>query len=134
MIAAKEGRTTLYVCRAQLSDGVHPGATDGTLCLIPNKGSVVEATEYEIAAGRDYSWLAGGWQDAVAAGLQHGRTALYPCRAAVTSAGGRNVVVVGKSYRTGMHAGHCYVGYQDHEVDVTTGFEVLRSSTAARSR
>jgi hypothetical protein len=134
VFAAQDGHAKLYVCRAQLKDGVHPGATAGGACLIPNRGNVEKAGDYEIAAGSGYSWSAPGWENAVPAGLQHKVTDLYSCRAEVASTDGGKVMAVGKAYRRGPHTGHCYVACQDHEVDVTSGFEVLRSSAGASSR
>lgn len=134
VLATQNGPAKLYVCRAQLKDGVHPGATSGEACLIPNRGNVEKATSYEIAAGSGYSWGVPGWENAVPAGLQHKVTDLYSCRAEVASADGSKVMAVGKAYRSGPHNGHCYVAYQDHEVDVTSGFEVLRSFAGAPGR
>jgi len=128
IVAAKQGDKALYVCRAQLQDGVHPGATTGGPCLVPLKGKVEKVSEYEIAVGRSYSWHSGGWEDAVVAGRQGRASDLYACRSRVALSAGQNVIAVGKAYRSGFHAGHCYVGFEDTEVDVTSGFEVLCSS------
>jgi hypothetical protein len=127
IVAAKQGDKALYVCRGQLQDGVHPGATTGGPCLVPQKGKVEKVSEYEIAVGRSYSWRSGDWEDAVVAGRQRQASDLYVCKARVASAAGQEVIAVGKAYRTGFHAGHCYVGFEDNEVDVTSGFEVLCS-------
>jgi len=133
IVAANEEGKEMYVCRAQLQDGVHPGATHGGPCLVPNRGKVEKASNYELAVGRDYWWSTGNWENAVVAGLQRQAIELYPCRAVVDSPGGRKAVEAGKAYRAGFHAGHCYVGDGDHELDVTSGFEVLHSSTGAKA-
>ena len=128
IIAAKEGDKALYVCRAQLQDGVHPGATTGGPCLVPQKGKVEKVSEYEIAVGRSYSWHTGDWEDAVIAGRQRQASDLYVCKARVASSAGQNTIAVGKAYQSGFHAGHCYVAFEESEVDVTSGFAVLCSS------
>jgi len=125
IIAAKEGDKALYVCRTHLQDGVHPGATTGGPCLVPQKGKVEKAREYEIAVGWRYSWRGGDWADAVIAGRQGRTSDLYVCRARVASSAGRNAIAIGKAYRSGPHAGHCYVAFEDSELDVASGFEVL---------
>ncbi len=130
IVAAREVDHKLYVCRAQLRDGVHPGATTGDLCLVPQKGKVEKANEYEVAVGRDYSWRRDYLEDAVIAGRQGRASDLYVCKARVVSSAGENTIAVGKTYRSGPHAGHCYVSFEGSEFDVTSGFEVLCSSIA----
>ena len=122
VVAGKvEGREAV-VCRARLSDGVHPGWYDGNACLVPQKGKVERSTDFEFAAGSGYTWIADSGPGAVVAGRQFGRLDLLVCRA---EQGGTRV---GKAYRNGPHTGHCYISGDDREVDLTSGFEILHAS------
>jgi hypothetical protein len=114
----------LYVCRAQLPDGVHPGVTSGGPCLIPQKGKVQEFPKHEIAAGGGVEWRAADWVNAVVGGSQGRNGDVYICRAQIPGASGGSVHAGGKAYRTGNHAGHCYLAHDGREVDVTA-FELL---------
>ncbi len=114
------------LCRARLADGSwQPGVFSGEFCAIPQKGRVERAAEFEVAVGGAPGWIADDWAAAAVVGRQ-GRTDLYFCRAEVRIGGGAVGWVFGKAYREGPHAGHCYVGYGDREVDVRGGFELLR--------
>jgi hypothetical protein len=117
----------LFVCRAQLQDGVHPGVTTGGSCLVPQKGKAEPFEIYEVAVGSDYTWRAGDFEGAIVAGKQGRSSDLYVCRATLFEETGARVTAGGKAYRTGPHAGHCYVAHQGREVDVPGGFEVLVS-------
>ena len=97
----------LYVCRAQLPDGVHPGVTTGGPCLVPQKGKAEPFDAYEIAVGSGFAWRAADWDRAIVAGKQGRNSYLCVCRAAVPAGSGERAVAGGKAYRTGPHAGHC---------------------------
>ncbi len=126
-----EGAAAL--CRARLADGnLHPGVSTGEFCAIPQKGKVERAREFEVAVGGAPLWTATDWDGAAVVGRQ-GRTDLYFCRAQVRVGEADAGWVFGKAYREGPHAGHCYVGYGDREVDVKGGFEILRVA-APRSK
>ena len=114
----------LYVCRARLPDGVHPGVTTGGPCRIPQKGKVEEFPKHEIAVGAGFEWRATDWDHAVIAGSQGRNGDLYVCRATVPGVSGGSEHAGGKAYRNGNHARHCYVAHEGREVD-STGFELL---------
>jgi hypothetical protein len=116
----------LYVCRAQLSDGVHPGVTEGGPCLVPQKGTAQPFDRYELAEGTAWAWQAANWERAVPGGKQR-NSDLYVCRARMTAASGKRVFAGGKAYHTGTHAGHCFVAHEGREVDITGDFELLVS-------
>ena len=118
---------SLFVCRARLQDGIQPGVTTGGPCLIPQKGKAEPFETYEVAAGSGYTWRTSDWERAVVAGKQGRASDLYVCRAAVAATSGERVVAGGKAYRTGPHAGHCYVSHEGREVDVAGEFELLVS-------
>lgn len=117
----------LYVCRAQLPDGVHPGVTTGGPCLVPQKGSAEALDYYQIAVGTGYGWRAADWDNAVPGGKQGRNGDLYVCRAAVATPSGIRATAGGKAYRSGPHAGHCFVLHEGREVDVPGEFELLVS-------
>ena len=118
---------SLYVCRAKLPDGVHPGVSDGGPCLVPQKGVAQAFDAYEVAVGASYSWRAADWESAIVAGKQGRNGDLYVCRVRVTAASGKSIFAGGKAYRTGNHAGHCYVAHEGKEVDFAGEFELLVS-------
>lgn len=121
------GSAPLFVCRARLQDGIQPGVTSGGPCLVPQKGKAEPFESYELAVGPDYAWRAGDWERALVAGKQGRASDLYVCRAAMSAPSGERVMAGGKAYRTGPHAGHCYVAHEGREVDVAGEFELLVS-------
>lgn len=112
----------IYVCRAKLPDGVHPGQYEKGACLIPQKGKAERFAEFEFAVGGKTFWSPKISGKPVVAGKQFGKVELLICRR--RDAAG---VWVGKAYLTGPHAGHCYVSVGRREVDLTDGFEILQT-------
>lgn len=121
IVGGHEGKTKLYVCRARLADGIHPGKTSGGVCIIGQKGGVEHKTKFEIATARHYKWGHWGWKTAFIGGKQFGRVDLYVCRMRIEGA-----VVPGKAYGYGPHAGHCFVPFKGRERNFTKGFELLK--------
>lgn len=121
--AGREAGKALYLCRAKLSDGLHPGKTDGTVCVVGQKGKPEDVRQFEIATGRHVKWSRGDWSTALAGGLQFGTMELYVCRARV-----EGDVVPGKAYGHGPHQNHCFVPYHDRELDFDGNFELLHVS------
>jgi hypothetical protein len=122
----REGEPPLFVCRARLQDGVQPGATSGGPCMVPQKGKAVAFDTYELGIASRYAWRAGDWDHAVLAGAQgRANSELYVCRAEVTSGSGHGRMELGKAYRAGPHAGHCYVAHEDREIDAPGEFQLL---------
>ena len=125
VVLERDGEHVTVLCRARLADGnLHPGTSRGNSCAIPQKGRVERPAEFEVAVGGTAQWTADDWAAAAIVGRQ-GRTDLYFCRAQVRIGSAAAGWVFGKAYREGPHAGHCYVGYGDREMDVTSGFEIL---------
>jgi hypothetical protein len=103
------------VCRALLQDGIHPGATSFRTLPDASKVQIGEAK-----GRRGHRWSSAKPSD------------LNVCRAQVTSSAGKKAIDIGKAYRSGYLADHCFAGFEDSEVDVITGFELLYSPTETR--
>lgn len=123
VVGGREGNKKLYVCRAKLSDGIHPGETGGRVCVVAYKGKAQEFADFEVATGRGLKWSPGNWKSAIIGSLQFGTMDLYVCRARVDG-----YVIPGKAYGRGPHKNHCFVPYQGRELDFAGDFELLHAS------
>lgn len=132
VVAGKSHGVRLYVCRARLADGIHPGESTGSTCVIPNMGKTQAFTEFEFATSSNYSWHHDQWEDAVIGGQQHAKSDLYVCRARVVQDSISHGFISGKAYRFGPHTNHCYVPFQGKELDFKDHFELLHSSSKSR--
>lgn len=59
------------------------------------------------------------------AGKQGLASDLYVCRVEVSTASGERAMAGGKAYRTGPHAGHCYLAHEARELDLIGEFQLL---------
>lgn len=125
VVLSRSGGSVTVLCRTRFADGsLHPGSAAGGSCEVPQKGKVERAAEFEVAVNGTPRWGL-DWAGAMIVGRQ-GRSHMYVCRAPVRVGGTNAGWAFGKAYREGPHARHCYVAFEDREIDAGHDFELLK--------
>ncbi len=114
---APQPGSPLYVCRAAVQGGTHPGKWVGGNCDVPFGGKEVVTKVYEVAYGPgEWRPFTGKTSELVQTGNESDGTPLYSCRVQYKNHG----------YQPGkISIDSCHIPYDGKEKVVHSGFEAL---------
>jgi hypothetical protein len=119
VLGGQEPGRSLFVCRANYQNGVHPGKVVGGNCNISYGGREIEIPNYETLtnSGVTLRWVAASGGQVPAGAVQGGQES------------GRSLFVCRVNYQGGVHpgkvvAGNCNIGYGGREIEISN-YEVL---------
>jgi hypothetical protein len=117
----------LALGRITLADGgIHPGIVSEGICVTPFRGGEARSATFDLATNARAGWVTPAqWDQATPTGRQK-TISLYSCRVPLMAGEKRLGWLYGKAYREGVHAQRAYVVFNGREIELLSGFELLR--------